>query len=131
MKRDILRDYCVQEKCYFVRGLKTNLLTTICSGWQTNNTTISANFDDFQFFTPILLPNDFMSFGGIFYLNFGSSGEQILNDGLKMLSTCFCPSFNSNLGVTPKFSINPKIVKHLGNKIGTKISILFHNLIHN
>ncbi len=33
-------------------------------------TTISANFDDFQFLTPILLPNDFTSFGGIFYLDF-------------------------------------------------------------
>lgn len=66
-----------------VRGLKTNLSTTIYSGYQTNNTTISANFDDFQFLTPILLPNDFTSFGGIFYLNFGSSTAQILNDGLQ------------------------------------------------
>lgn len=50
-----------------VRGLKTNFSTTIYSGYQTNNTTISANFDDFQFLTPILLPNDFTSFGGIFF----------------------------------------------------------------
>ena len=66
-----------------VRGLKTNFSTTIYSGWQANNTTISANFDDFQFLTPILLPNDFMSFGGIFYLDFASLTSQILNDGQK------------------------------------------------
>ncbi len=64
-----------------VRGLKTNFSTTIYSGWQANNTTISANFDDFQIFTPISLPNDFMSFGGIFYPSFVSLTEQILNDG--------------------------------------------------
>ena len=66
-----------------VRGLKTNFTTTIYSGWQANNTTISANFDDFQFLTPILLPNDFTSFGGIFYLDFASLTSQILNDGQK------------------------------------------------
>ena len=66
-----------------VRGLKTNFPTTIYSGHQANNTAISAIFDDFQFFTPILLPNDFMSFGGIFYSNFASLTAQILNDGQK------------------------------------------------
>jgi len=35
---------------------------------------------------------------------------QFLNDGLKLLSTRFCPSFNSDLGVTPKLGIaHPKL----------------------
>ena len=66
-----------------VRGLKTKFSTTIYSGQQANNTTIPANFDDFQIFTPILLPNDFTSFGGIFYLDFENFIARFLNDGLQ------------------------------------------------
>lgn len=49
-----------------VRGLKVILSTTICSVFKIINTTTYAHFDDFQFLTPILLPNDFTSFEGIF-----------------------------------------------------------------
>ena len=59
------------------------MATTIYSGFQTTITTISANFDDFQFLTPILLPNDFTSFGGIFYLAFENFIARFLNDGQK------------------------------------------------
>ena len=67
--------------------------------------------------------------GVFFYLYFTSFFAHFLNDGLKILSTRFCPSFNSNLGVTPKFNVSPEVVKHLGNKVGVKASILFHNSI--
>lgn len=79
-----------------VRGLGTNFTTTICSGRQIKNNTTYAIFDDFQFLTPILPPNDFMSFGGIFYPNFESSGAQILNDGQKPLLSVIQSRFGSN-----------------------------------
>lgn len=89
----------------------------------------TAIFDDFSNLTPKLLPNDFTSFGGIFYLDFARLIARFLNDGLKVIKNHFCPSFNVNLGVTPKFSVSPKVVKLLGNKIGVKAPILFHNSI--
>lgn len=46
--------------------------------------------------------------GVFFYLDFENFIAQFLNDGLKMLSASFCPSFNSILGVTPKFNVNPQ-----------------------
>ncbi len=41
--------------------------------------------------------------GVFFYLVFANFIAQFLNDGQKMLSTRFCPSFNANLGATPNF----------------------------